>query len=67
MSDQVYRLEMKRRIQMSVTLVCDNYLPNVKVREELLRAEIRANEGMVVRLHFDCPDDIKHDDPLDNT
>ena len=54
---------MKRRIEMSVTLICDNYLPNSKVRKELLKAEVRANEGGVVRFHFAVPDDVKHDEP----
>ena len=54
---------MKRKIQMSVTLSCDNFLPNAKIREELLKAEIRSNEGMIIRLHFDCPDSLRQDEP----
>jgi hypothetical protein len=54
---------MKRRIRMCVDVICDAGLPNAEVRRELLEAELRANEGMVVRLHFELPDDVKHDEP----
>ena len=65
MPSGAYHFGMKRRVNMSVTLVCDHFLPNSTVREELLKAEMRANEGGVVRLHFDLPDDVKHDEPPD--
>jgi hypothetical protein len=52
-----------KRLTVPVTLTYPDQLSNAEVRKELLDAEVRANEGMKIRLHFECPDDIKHDDP----
>lgn len=62
MHSGAYHSEMKR-LTVPVTLTYPDQLSNAEVRKELLDAEVRANEGMKIRLHFECPDDIKHDDP----
>jgi len=52
---------MKTALHVQVKILYDPYLSNKDLREEVLRAEQRANQGSRVRFHFEMPDDIKHD------
>lgn len=52
---------MKTALHVQVKVLYDPYLSNKDLRDEVLRAEQRANRGSRVRFHFEVPDAIKHD------
>ena len=50
------------RRSMHVTLSYPDHVDPDEVRKALLEAEQRANEGMLIRLHFNEPEELGRDD-----